>query len=173
MKKKILLLFIPILLFACQRSKKDMLVRNWHAVQLFNPDLDDMLQKQQQFIDTVGKSTTSAANDTLYGFHNMDSIKVVLQKQLDSFKQIQQQTLENTYFNFKKNGQAILTFGGATDTTKWYFDDDGALMLDELKEKGVGTSFKMIVQHLSDTALKLKFVEKDVSSVVTFHPVKN
>lgn len=171
--KRIVIALVPVLLFSCQPSKKDMLVRNWHAVNLYNPELDDMLQKQQLFIDTVGKSTSPAANDSIYGFHNMDSIKVVLQKQLDSFKLMQQQTLENTYFNFKRNGQAILTFGGYTDTTKWYFDDEGALMLDELKEKGAGTSFKMIVQHLSDTALKLKFIEKDVSSIVTFHPVKN
>lgn len=171
--KRIVIALVPVLLFSCQPSKKDMLVRNWHAVNLYNPQLDDMLQKQQLFIDTVGKSTSPAANDSIYGFHNMDSIKVVLQKQLDSFKLMQQQTLENTYFNFKRNGQAILTFGGYTDTTKWYFDDEGALMLDELKEKGAGTSFKMIVQHLSDTALKLKFIEKDVSSIVTFHPVKN
>ncbi|MGN6567769.1 MAG: hypothetical protein ACTHJ0_07445 [Flavipsychrobacter sp.] len=171
--KRIVIALVPVLLFSCQPSKKDMLVRNWHAVNLYNPELDDMLQKQQLFIDTVGKSTSPPANDSIYGFHNMDSIKVVLQKQLDSFKLMQQQTLENTYFNFKKNGQAILTFSGYTDTTKWYFDDEGALMLDELKEKGAGTSFKMIVQHLSDTALKLKFIEKDVSSIVTFHPVKN
>lgn len=171
--KKSLLFFIPVLLLACQPSKKDMLVRNWHAVSLYNPELNDMLLKQQKFIDTVGQSTTRAADDSLYGFHNIDSIKVLLQKQLDSFKQMQQQALENTYFNFKKNGQAILTFGGNTDTTKWYFDDEGALMFDEMQEKGTGTSFKMIVQHLSDTALKLKFVQKDVSSVVTFHPVKN
>lgn len=171
--KRIIIALIPVLLFSCQPSKKEMLVRNWHAVNLYNPQLDDMLQKQQLFIDTVGKSTSPAANDSLYGFHNMDSIKIVLQKQLDSFKLIQQQTLENTYFNFKKNGQAILTFSGYTDTTKWYFDDEGALMLDELKEKGAGTTFKMIVQHLSDTDLKLKFIEKDVSSIVTFHPVKN
>jgi len=150
-----------------------MLIGNWHAVRLFDPELDEMVQKQQQFIDTVGKSTTPAANDALYGFHNMDSIKIVLQKQLDSFKVIQKQNLDNTYFNFKKNGQAILTFNGSSATTKWYFDDQGTLMLDELKEEGVRVSVKMIVQHLSDTDLKIKLVEKDVSSVVTFHPVKN
>lgn len=171
--KRIILAIVPVLLFSCQPSKKDMLVRNWHAVSVYNPTLEDMLQKQQIFIDTVGKSTSLIADDSIYGFHNMDSIKTVLQNQLDSFKLMQQQTLENTYFNFKKNGQTILTFGKDTDTTKWYFDDEGALMLDELKEKGTGTALKMIVQHLSDTALKLKFIEKDVSSIVTFHPVKN
>jgi len=171
--KKVFLFFIPVLLLACQPSKKDMLVRNWHATSLYNPQLDEMLQKQQKFIDTVGHSTTKAADDSLYGFHNIDSIKIVLQKQLDSFKLMQQQALENTYFNFKKNGEAILSFGGNADTTKWYFDDEGALVFDELNEKGAGTTFKMIVQHLSDTALKLKFVQKEESSIVTFHPAKN
>lgn len=168
-----LLLLLPVILFACKHDKKDMLVRNWHAVKLDNPQMDEMITRQQLFIDTVGSNTPASANMELYGTANIDSLKQALLSQLDTFKTLQQQALDNTWFNFKKNGMAILTFNGATDSTKWYFDEDGALVLDEMQAQGAGDRLKMVVVKLNDTVLKLRFTESNVNSVVTFHPEKN
>lgn len=172
-KTVFIVLLFPVVLLSCKRDKKDMLVRNWHAVKLDNPQMEDMIAQQQNFIDTVGKTTTSASNMELYSTTNIDSLKTVLQSQLDTFKTLQQQALDNTWFNFKKNGMAILTFNGATDSTKWYFDDEGALILDEMQAQGAGDRLKMLVVQLNDTALKLRFTENNVNSIVTFHPEKN
>ena len=172
-KSIIAIVCFSIILFSCKRDKKDLLVRNWNAVKLDNPQMEDMVRQQQRFIDTFGGSTDKASNISLYGTNNLDSLKYVLQSQLDTFKILQQQALKNTWFNFKKNGTAILTFNGATDSTKWYFDDDGALMLDELQSQGSGDKLKMLVVELNDTALKLRFTENNINSIVTFHPEKN
>jgi len=167
------ILFLSMLCLSCKRDKKDLLVRNWNAVKLDNPQMDDMIKQQQFFIDTFGKTTDAVANIQLYGTSNLDSLKTLLQSQLDSFKVLQQLALKNTWFNFKKNGTAILTFNGATDSTKWSFDDEGTLILDELQGQSAGEKLKMQVVQLNDTALKLRFTENNVNSVVTFHPEKN
>lgn len=149
-----------------------MLVRNWHAVLLDNPQMEDMLAQQRTFIDTVGRTTDAAANLQLYGTANIDSLKQALVLQLDSFVAIQKYALDNTWFNFKKNGTAVLTFNGAVDSTSWHFDEEGALILDELRSQSSADKLKMIVVQLNDTVLKLRFSENNVNSVVTFHPEK-
>ncbi len=147
-----------------------MLERTWRADVLNNPQMDEMMMNGQQFIDTVGTQTDAGANVILYGTSNIDSLKKGLQLQLDSVKVMQQSTVQQTVFTFRKDGVAILQFNGNTDSSKWYFDDQGAIILDEMKEKGAGDKIKMEIVSLSDTALKLNFQENETNSVVTFHP---
>jgi len=169
----ILFLVLIIAIIACNRTKKDMLIRNWHAVKLDNPQLNDMIQQQQLFIDTVGTSTNAEVNRTLYNTTRIDSLKSALQSQLDSFVVLQKMALANTWFNFKKSGIAVLTFNGATDSTSWHFDDDGTLILDELQQTGGVDKLKMLVVQLNDTVLRLRFMQNNINSVVSFHPEKN
>ncbi|MBA3827408.1 MAG: hypothetical protein H0X33_00575 [Taibaiella sp.] len=173
MKSKSYLLIVLLgLMASCQRDKREMLVQNWHAVALDNPQMNVLVAQQQQFIDTVGKGTDVATNLATYGTTNMDSFKKDLQIQLDSFKMLQQQTLTDTWFNFKKNGTAILTFNGVDNKSKWYFDDEGNLILDEIKEKSTSDHLKMNMIELNDTLLKLKFTQQGQESIVTFVPGK-
>jgi len=174
MNKKLLLLFVFTLgLFACKRDKQAMLVRKWRAVSFENPQMDEFFKEGQQYIDTVGKSADAHTNEQLYGTSNMDSVRHILQNRLDSIKAMQQQNVLNTWFDFRKNGLAILNFSGSIDSTKWYFDDDGNLMLDEMKLKGSGDKIKMNIIELNDTLLRLKFVENQAMGTVTFHPDQN
>ncbi len=170
MKKIFILLFLGLL--SCSGSKKQMLERTWRASTLNNPQMDDIVMHSQMFIDTVGKSTGSSDNIDLYGTANMDSLKKELQLQLDSVKAIQQATVQQTVFTFRKDGVAILSFNGNTDSSKWYLDDKGDIVLDEMKEKGAGDIIKMKIESLTDTALLLNFEENGTNSVVTFHPDK-
>jgi hypothetical protein len=165
-------LFIIILAAACKQNKKNMLVGTWHAVDLQNPQMDLMLSEGQHFIDTVGSTTDAATNMDLYGTTNMDSFRKVARLKLDSVRDMQMQAVKGTMFQFRKDGIALLTFSGYPDSTKWYFDEEGKLVLDELQEKGAGANLKMDVEELSDTVLKLRFTENDLNSVVTFHPEK-
>lgn len=170
MKKILLLLGLPVLLFSCKPSKKNMLLHTWHAVDLQNKQMDTILMQGQHFIDTIGQHTDAAANLATYGTNNLDSLKKQLQIQLDTVKTMQDAAVKNTVFEFRKDSVAILNFSGKVDSTKWYLDDEGNLMLDEMKEKGAGDKLKMQILALSDTMLQLQFVEGNSNSVVTFHP---
>ena len=103
----------------------------------------------------------------------MDSMRAILKMQLDSFLSMQDQTVKNTWLHFMNNGTVATAFGTTPDTIKWYFDDEGNLMLDELTNKGAGSKVKMEVVSLQDTMLQLRFNENGFSSIATFKPVNN
>lgn len=170
MKKTIILLAIPVLLFSCKRTTKDKLTGTWRATSLVNHQMDTVMMQSQQFIDTLGKSTDTVANTQLYGTSNIDSLRKSLQGQLDSIKKMQDAAVKGTVFEFRKDGTALLSFSGKKDSTKWSLEDDSTLVLDELKEKGAGDNVKMQILQLTDTALQLRFMENNSNSIVTFHP---
>ncbi len=160
-----------IVLYSCKQSKEDIITRKWQAVKVENPELEQQITDSRVFFDTVGKSTDAATNELLYGVRNMDSMRIVLKTQLDSFLAMQQQTVQNTWLHFNRNGTVAAAFGTDPDTVKWYFDDEGNLMLDELEQKGAGSKIKMEVVKLEDTVLHLRFNENGFSSTAVFHPV--
>lgn len=171
MKKVFLaLLTFSVLFLSCKQDKKSMIAKKWIAVSLENPQLDAVIKEQQTFLDTFGRNTTNEQNDSLYGVRNIDSMRQSLQAQLNDFKSMQEHSVKNTWFHFKHNGIVIMNFSGEADSTKWYFDDDGNLMLDEMELKGAGARLKMEVAALSDTVLKLKLNQEGATSTVTFHP---
>jgi hypothetical protein len=159
---------VPMVMLSCKHSKRDLIIGAWHAVKLDNPEMDSFFINSQAFIDTVGKGTDAAANMQLYGVANMDSMRKVLQGQYDSAKAIQMQAVTNTVFNFRKDSIVVLSFNGATDSSKWYFDESGALVLDELATNQQAGKVKMDVLELTDATLKLKFEENNATSTVTF-----
>lgn len=174
MKKVIAVLLLSTCFIACKRKKEDIILKHWQGVAFENPDMDSMIREQEHFIDTVGKSTDAVANKAAYGTDNIDSFKRDLQTQLDSFKVMQMAAVTGTEFDFRKGGKAIVNFGnGYIDSCKWYFDDEGALMLDELKMKGAGDKIKMDVIMLTDTMMKLRLNEEGSKSTVTFKPKKS
>jgi hypothetical protein len=172
MKNILIFILLCIFFFSCKPDRKALLTRTWRANTLDNPQMEDILVNGQKFIDTVGANTGATANMELYGTNNIDSLKIVMQMQLDSVKAMQQNTVHQTIFTFRKDGVAILQFNGSVDSSKWYFDDQGNIVLDEMKENGGGDKIKMEVLNLSDTALKLNFKENETNSAVTFHPDK-
>jgi len=170
MKRTILVFAATSLLFSCKHSKEDIITRKWQAVKVENSELERQVSESRVFFDTVGRTTDAATNEQLYGVRNMDSMRAVLKSQLDSFLAMQERTVKNTWLDFNKNGTVAAAFGTAPDTVKWYFDDEGNLMLDELKQKGAGSIIKMEVLKLEDTALHLRFTENGFSSTAIFHP---
>lgn len=165
----ILLLLCTVIVSACKHDKKSMITGKWHAVKLENPEMDSFFIHSQAYIDTVGKGHDDATNKELYGVANMDSMRRVLQGQYDSTKKMQTDAVTNTIFQFRKDSIAVLSFSGVTDSSKWFFDADGDLVLRDM-HPGSDETVKMQVLELSESVLKLRFEENGASSTVTFHP---
>lgn len=171
-KKHLLLLIAPMLLFSCKPSKKELITRKWQAVGVQSGMLDNEIKEERHFIDTIGTTTSPAQNLELYGVSNMDSMRKLMHKSLDSTIASQEETIKNTWLLFDKNGTVVTHFGAEPDTVAWYFDDDGALMLDEMKHKGAGSKIKMNVLKLTDKELQLQFEENGFSSTASFVSTK-
>jgi hypothetical protein len=168
-----ILLAIAVLSFtACKKDKKDIIAKKWVATKLENPDMERTLKEQSHFIDTFGTNTDAAANMQLYGFTNIDSGRQVLRAQFEQYKQMQDAAVKNTWFDFRKDGVVRMNFSGQVDSANWYFDDEGVLILDEMKMKGTGSTIKMDIKELTDKTLKLKFNEDGLTSTVTFIPAE-
>ncbi|PZF71005.1 hypothetical protein DN068_20085 [Taibaiella soli] len=157
---------------SCGDQKRDLITRKWQAISLENETLDKDMAEKQQFMDTVGQHTTPEMNMALYGVPNTDTIKTILRAQMDEAKMVQQYTLEHTIFEFRPDKVAVLSFGSNPDSANWYFDDEGALILDDMAMKGAGDKTKMDIVTLNDTLLKLKYTEDGITSTATFKPMK-
>ena len=162
---------LAIITMSCTQKKtaRDRLVGRWHAIKLENPDMDSFFLQSKVFIDTVGKNNDAATNEKLYGVTNMDSMRQVMRRQYDSVKTTQYGAVNNTTYWFRKDSMAVITFAGSTDSSKWFFSDKGALVLEELIHYGPGERINMEVVSLTDATLKLRFSEDGDTSVVTFN----
>lgn len=170
MKQTLLVLSVCLFMAACSRDKKEMLVNRWKATHMENPQLEQMMKEQAEFIDTLGKSNDPATNERLYGVKNIDSMRRALKMQLDTTRMVQDQMMQKTTFDFRSNNIAILNFGQGVDSAIWSLDKDGILILDEKPLKNTGGMVKMEILELSDTSLKLKYTEKGIATTATFHP---
>jgi len=168
--KRIFLALLPILCISCHPAEHK-LTGKWQAVHLDNPALAEMIRNQQTFIDTLGTNTTPEQNDTLYGVRNTDSMRRVLQLQVDSFRAMQEQTLQHTQFEFRKDKVAIVHFGDTPDSAAWYIEDDDVLVLDEARLKGAGNKTRMEIEALTGDTLKLRFTENGITSSATFKSI--
>jgi hypothetical protein len=162
---------LVVITASCRPSRETQIIGLWQEVSMTNPQMDQAMEEQMRFVDTVGSQTDAAANVALYGIDNMDSFKASIRTNIDSFKRAQGKAVSETWFEFQKNGMAYLHSMDGLDSANWYFEDD-ALILDEQKLKGGGAKIQMDVQVLNDTALQLHFTEKYLSSTASFRKVK-
>lgn len=170
--KHLSFLLLALALFAaCKPSREKQIIGLWQETSVRNPQMDEAMEQQRQFLDTVGRRTDSAANLATYGFSNIDSFKQSIHRNLDSFKRAQGKAISETWFEFQKGGMAYLHSEDGLDSANWYFEDD-ALILDEQKLKGGGAKISMDIEQLNDTALQLHFREKYLSSIARFSRVK-
>ncbi|RYD56088.1 MAG: hypothetical protein EOP56_14230 [Sphingobacteriales bacterium] len=172
MKYTLLLAIAAICFASCKQDKKDIIAKKWQATSLENLELEQKLKEQAVFIDTFGTHTDAATNMQLYGFTNIDSGRQAIRAEFEGYKQAQDMAVKNTWFNFRKDGVVNMNFGGQVDSANWYFDDEGVLILDEMKMKGTGAKILMEVKELTDKHLKLKFNEDGLTSTVSFVPAE-
>jgi hypothetical protein len=177
MKRTIALFFLlTVVFFACKtRSSSDYkqkILGTWHAVRMENADMDSFFLNSQHYIDTVGKNNDDATNIRLYGVANMDSMRKILQLQYDSAKNMQNDAVVHTIFTFRPDNVAVLTFSGAVDSSKWGIDTSGKLVLSEMNPNGPVETMSMDILMLNDTVMRLKMMENNTFSTVTFYPDK-
>ena len=159
------------MLFSCKQAKEKLIQRKWQAITLESPQMDAVLKENELFIDTFGTHTDDSTNMIIYGTTNIDSVRQSLRAQFNDYKAMQAHAVKNTWFHFRKDGMVTMNFSGQPDSTLWYFDNEGVLVLDEMRLKGTGNRIKMNVKTLTEDTLKLTFNEDSVASTVTFIPV--
>lgn len=137
-----------------------------------NPELDSFYRNTQNFIDTFGKGHDDATNIQIYGVANVDSMRQLLQMQHDSARATQADAVTQTFFTFRRDSVALLSFSGALDSSKWSVDASGNLVLSEMSPSGPAETMTMEILSLTDTVMKLKMHENNVTSTVTFIPDK-
>lgn len=157
---------------ACKPDPKTQIIGLWQEVGIKNPQIDEAMEQQRQFLDTVGLHSDSATNARMYGFASIDTFKKSIRTNLDSFKRAQGKAIRETWFDFHKDGLVYLHSQEGLDSARWYFEEDGALMLDEQDLKGGGAKIRMTVEALNDTALRLNHKEQYLNSTADFRRVK-
>ena len=170
MKKIIFILLAGTLLASCSNKKEstsEAIVGKWRGFSQDNPELEMMIKGQEIFLDTVGNSTTPEQNKEIYGTDDMAAFKADQRARLEKFKTEQLNATKNTIITLKEDGTAELNFDGTPQPAKWRL----ALVLDAQ----VGDSSERVVMDIdyaNDTAMKLRFNEREFSGSVIFHPEK-
>ncbi len=161
-----------ILLGACKHTTKDMIVGKWRGVEAFDPQDDSATQQMKIYIDTLGSSKDPMVNLSIYGTTNIDSIKNYLRNEMNSLKQVRSNALHNTIFSFKSNGVAELDFNGKKNTSSWTVDSSSTLRLIDKDGDTKGQEITAKILTVTDSMLKMKFIEAGHTSDVTFHKEK-
>jgi len=169
---RLLPMLILLAVVSCKEQKGSKLIGLWQETAVINPQLDGAVEEQKLFADTVGNSTDSLQNISLYGTDNIENMRAALRANLDSFRMAQIESMNATRMEFREDSMMYIHTIDGVDSSKWYIDEDGGLILDEAAMKGAGNKIRMDILHLSDTMLKLQFTEKFLSSTSVFKPVK-
>jgi hypothetical protein len=157
-----------MLLWACQQPTNSKLRAKWRGVHLENRSLDSFFRETQHYLDTFGKGNSDDVNYALYGVSNVDSLRQILRAQHDSTQMLQQMAVKNTIFHFMTDSQAMISFNGLLDTSKWYVVHNNELVLIEQTGPDRGLVTKMSILELTDNELKLRFEQENTFSTVTF-----
>lgn len=151
-----------LVLAACQ-APKDQIVRKWQMDTIESPTADSMMKLREKAIDTM---TTIDSSMAMY-FHttNLDSIKLLMKKEMQNFKEQQEASAKQGAMNFRKDGIIIFEGGGNTDSLKWQLIDNKKLVLTAIDpSKGPGQMDTFMVEKLTATDLRLK-LEKGTNKV--------
>ena len=158
-----------LLMLSCTGNKKKMIIGRWQGVSMTNPQMDSFFKATQKYIDTFGKHTSEADNIKLYGTNNLDSLRNAMQAQRDSAKHLQEGAILQTVFEFRKDSLVLMSFnGGSEKNSKWFFENDSTVVLEQLLESGLLDRQKGVIMKLDKDQLQLKFKDGNDYSLVTF-----
>ena len=146
-----------------------MLIGKWNATAIQNPYVDSGLMMEKQMLDTLGKATTPEQNLALYGTKNIDSLRQDQYAKLDTMISRQQFVTNNTWFQFNKDGSAILHYGDmAPINTAWQMNDTGKLLLDVIERSSFANNLDINIISITDSSLKIQQVKNEVSNYISF-----
>ncbi|MBC7552648.1 MAG: hypothetical protein H7257_01580 [Taibaiella sp.] len=168
MRVYIVLFALTFITLASCKGRKGEIIGSWRGTKFENADMDSFFLKSQQYIDTIGKNGDAKVNWELYGVTNMDSLRKDLQMQQDSAKNLQYKSILNTVFTFNKDGILLISFNKNMDTSKWAIEDDKTLTLEEMTGRDKGTKTSVGIISITESEMKLKFMQDSAFSTVTF-----
>lgn len=120
------------LLASCQ-NPKDQIIGKWQFDSFEAPAMDSVAQVRKKAIDTISHVDSSMA--VFLGTKNLDSIKVILKKHADDYKEQQKDAAAMSSVTFLKTGEAIFHSGLQVDTSKWEIIGKDKLVLSPYNEK--------------------------------------
>lgn len=161
-------IFCSILLASCKTDNQSLLRRKWKSVELKNPQMDNEIASMKVYIDTIGDNDAALRKQI-----NIDSLKALLQTELNNAIREQQISLENTLMDFKSNGVVYTTSIQGVDSAMYSIDDENNIVIEEAKLKGYGETMKFQILKLNADSLKLKMIDYGDTSYVTMVPVKD
>lgn len=168
MKGKIVfLLVLAVTVYSCKEDYIKMLPGSWRVVKVKDHAVDSTILYSQMAIDTMGKGHDDATNMRIYGFVNMDSARKSMQALHDKTVAEKDSVDKSTLFTFRKDGMAVITFGGSKDSSHWKLDDANNLLVEDY-QMGPGEVLKWKIAALDKKELKLLFNAKGDTIMVTF-----
>jgi hypothetical protein len=169
-------LFMACSLFVAGCGEKEpgneKLIKKWQAVSVEDSQLDETIKDQELFMDTVGRDMSPAELSAAFGFTSRDSMVADLSRQINQFKQLQDQAIRETWMQFFPDKLAVMHSMRATDTATWSMASD-TLILDKSQWRGLGAPSRMRVVSLEDSLLKLQMLSQGNNVTITFKPADN
>lgn len=160
------LLFCGFLLLSCNENRQDLLCKTWKGVALKNDRMDQDIRNMQTYIDTLGDKDAY-----LQSQFDIDSLKALLQAELNKGLQKQQEALESTRMEFRRNGIIISHSAQTTDTAQFQLKGENDIQITETKGNHKQLHYQII--SLTRDTLKMQIEESGEINLVTMIPVKN
>jgi hypothetical protein len=164
-------LFLTVCFIACKSSPEDKLVGTWQALTVSNESLETLIREERALLDTLGDKTPPSLYLSTFGFENIDSVRREGRASLDAIEFQRADEVKNTRFVFRPDKVAVIDFGEGPDSAKYFINEEGQLVMDEMALKGVGNSLIMTIEKSTKDSLRLHFSDQGHGSTVAFYKV--
>jgi hypothetical protein len=160
----------------CKDLPEKQILGKWRSVRVENAGRDEFFRLSKALIDTIGVGHTDEENMAIYGLTNMDSVRMAMRAEYDSAYAAQVAIETNSVFHFKADSEVVFSFPGRNETGRWYIDDKGELVIEEINADDVVKKMAVAIRTLTANEMKLTFTEetgmRSDTSVVTFEREK-
>lgn len=153
---------------SCKNNQQELLSKKWKSVHLENNKMNEEINSMKIYIDTLGENDPDLRKQI-----NVDSLKSILNIQLENAVREQQMSLDNTMMDFKENGVVYTTSIQGVDSAMYHIDEDNHIVIEEQKLKGYGETMKFEILTLNSDTLLIKMIDYGDTSIVTMIPIKN
>jgi hypothetical protein len=145
-----------LMLASCQ-NPKDQIIGKWQFDSFEAPAMDSVAQVRKKAIDTI--SHVDSAMASFLGTRDLDSIKAILKKHAEDYKQQQKDVAAMSSVTFLKTGEAIFHNGMQNDTSKWEIIGKDKLVLSPYNDKQRQAGAKedtATIESISKDKIRLK-----------------
>lgn len=177
-KRPVYVVLLALLFCACRDTAERKILGKWRSIKIEERNWDEFFRNSKAFIDTIGNGDSDDTKMALYSTTNMDSLRTYLRAEYDSaytaFKAMETQNS----LHFMKDSSVVVGFAGGNNLGKWYINDSGLLVMDEVNHVGETEHIFIAINRLNKDTLQLAYTHESEggsldTSVVTFLKEKN